>query len=237
MIKIVVIGATSGIGKAIAQQLSPEKYVVGITGRRDNLLDELKEEDRSKYHTRSFDCTQNDATDKLSELIAEMGGVDIIIFNSGTGNRDPELDDQISKRTLNLNVIAFTHIINWSFNYFRGKGKGHIVAITSITGLRGNRFAPQYGASKSYQSNYLEALRAKSKKENYNITITDIRPGFVDTVMAQGDKVFWKAPTDKAAKQIIKAIQQKASVRYISKRWLIIATALKYIPRILLNKI
>ncbi len=132
-----------------------------------------------------------------------------------------------------MNVTGFTCIANWTFNYFEKQKAGHLVAISSVGGIRGSRIAPAYNATKSYQINYLEGLRQKATKQKAQFFITGIRPGFVDTDMAKGEGQFWVATVDKATRQIFDAIKQKKKIVYVTKRWRLIATILKRIPRLI----
>jgi short-subunit dehydrogenase len=120
---------------------------------------------------------------------------------------------------------------------FFKQGYGHLVGISSIAALRGSRYVPTYPASKAYLSTYLEGLRHKVKYEKLRITITDIKPGFVDTAMAQGDYVFWRAPVAKAAEQIYQAIVKKKKTAYITKRWRLIGWVQKYLPDFLYYRV
>jgi short-subunit dehydrogenase len=106
-----------------------------------------------------------------------------------------------------------------------------------VAGLRGSRQAPAYSATKSYQINYLEGLRQKAKKEKSGITVTDVRPGFVDTPMAKSPVKFWVAPVEKAADQIYLAIQQKRNIVYVTKRWRLIAWIIKIIPGFIYSRL
>ena len=90
--------------------------------------------------------------------------------------------------------------------------------------------APAYNATKAFQINYLEGLRQKASKLKMPITVTDIRPGFVNTNMAKGEGQFWVAPVGKAANQTFDAIKRKKKVAYISRRWRLVAILLKLIP-------
>jgi short-subunit dehydrogenase len=238
MKKAIVIGASSGIGKGLAKLLAANGYVVGITGRRADLLNKIKNENTDKYCIKSFDITKTEIIpQQLEELVNELGGIDLLVICSGTGDINKTLDFSIEKRTIDTNVLGFTAVADWTYNYFEKKKTGHIVAISSIAGLRGNRYAPSYNASKSYQINYLEGLRQKACKSEYSIIITDIRPGFVDTEMAQGNRLFWVSTVEKATKQIYRAIQRKRKVVYITKRWIIIALFLKLLPDWIYNKL
>src|SRR5690554_460157 len=232
MRKAIVIGATSGIGKELAKLLAENNYIVGITGRRTEFLEKLKSEKPNSYFIKDFDVTNIETTvGKLEELTAELGGLDLLIISSGTGDLNDNLDFGIEKRTIDTNVVGFTCISDWAFNLFQKQKSGHLAAISSVGGLRGSRQAPSYNATKAYQMNYMEALRQKATKLKQPIFVTDIRPGFVETDMAKGDGQFWVASVDKAARQILDAIIAKKKIVYVTKRWRIIATILKRIPR------
>lgn len=230
--KAIVVGATSGIGRGIAELLASNGYTVGITGRREHLLDEIKASSPSSFIVSTFDINDIQIVpEKLNDLALKLGGVDIFVLSSGTGkrNKDLELEPEIS--TVMTNVMGFTTAVNWAYNYFEIAGGGKLSAITSIAGTRGFGLSPSYSASKSYQIKYLEALRQKAKTTGGKILVTDIRPGFVDTAMGHGDGAFWIAPVDKAAKQIVRAIDNKKGVVFVTKRWKIISILLRLVPR------
>ena len=238
MKKVIIVGASSGIGKSLAEIFVENSYKVGITGRRTSLLEEIKKENTENIFIKSFDIQQvNSIPDNLSELTNELGGLDLLIISSGTGDLNELLDFTVEKNTLDTNVSGFTAIADWAFNYFSKQKFGHLVGISSIAGLRGNKIATAYSASKAYQINYLEGLRIKASKLSLPIFVTDIRPGFVDTEMAKGEGIFWKSTVDKATKQIFKAIQSKRKTAYITKRWGIIAFLFKILPNWLFERI
>jgi short-subunit dehydrogenase len=238
MKKCIIIGATSGIGRELAKVYSANGYKVGITGRRENLLNELKNENPGLYVTKTFDISVlHHNSNYLEELVAELGGLDILIISSGTGNENEKLDFEIEKITLDTNVMGVTEIADWGFNFFRKQGHGHLAAISSIAGMRGGRFNPAYSASKAFQMNYLEGLRAKAKNLKLSVYITDIRPGFVDTAMAKSPKKFWVATPQKAAKQIYSALNRKKKIAYITKRWIIFAYIIKLLPKWIFDRI
>ena len=232
MKKAIIIGATSGIGKGLAKILDDNNYKVGITGRRTELLEDVKSQNPNAYFTRTFDITDTKIiVANLNTLATELGGLDLLIISSGTGDLNEKLDFEIEKRTIETNVTGFTCIANWAFNYFENQKSGHLVAISSVGGLRGSRIAPAYNATKSYQINYLEGLRQKASKLKQQIFVTDVRPGFVDTDMAKGEGQFWVATVEKATRQIFEAIKQKKKIAYVTKRWRLIASILKRVPR------
>ena len=198
----VIIGATSGMGKELAILLAQDGYKVALTGRRCELLEEIRSQNPDNYIVSCFDSTDMNNTSELEAIRDQMGHIDLLFVSAGSGEINKELDFQTENTTNVLNVLAFTEIVTWGFNYFKNRGKGHLAAITSIAGIRGGRVAPAYNASKAYQIHYLEGLRQRAKRHKLRITVTDIRPGFVDTAMAKGGGKFWVVPVNKASKQI-----------------------------------
>lgn len=238
MKKCIIIGATSGIGKELANIYSLHGCKVGITGRRENLLQELKRENPGLYIIKSFDISiPFENSGHLDKLTEELGGLDLIVISSGVGFQNDELDFQIEKDTFDTNIIGVTEIADWAYNYFKEQGFGHIAFVTSIAGMRGGRFNPAYSASKAFQMNYCEGLRAKAKKSKLPIYVTDIRPGFVDTAMAKSQKKFWVASPEKAARQIYSALNKKKKIAYITKRWIIFAYIMKLLPKWVFDRI
>lgn len=232
MKKVVIIGASSGIGKQLAIGFAGKNYQVAITGRRKDLLDDLQSQWPGQMHVSAFDITDiTQINEKLEQLAAKLGGIDLLVLSSGSGDINKDLDFSTEKKTIDLNVSAFTAIADWAIHFFQEQGSGHFAAISSVAGIRGSGLAPAYNATKAFQINYLEGLRQKVNKLKMPIYVSDIRPGFVDTAMAKGEGLFWVAPVEKAAKQIVSAIERKKPVTYISKRWGLIATLLKLLPR------
>lgn len=233
---IVILGATSGIGKELARLYAKNGAKVAITGRRTELLKEMSNKEHAFIYSH-FDITDiENITATLNDIASQLERIDTLIISSGTGDINEELDFTVEKRTIDTNITGFTCVCNWVMNYFGKQGSGHLVAITSIAGIRGSKDSPAYNASKSYQINYLEGMRQKAYFMKKPIYVTDIRPGFVDTDMAKGEGLFWVAPVDKAAKQILQAIHKRKQVVYITKRWRFIGEILKCIPRFVYNK-
>ena len=228
---IIIIGATSGIGKALFENYVTKGNIIAIIGRRTNLLEQLKQDHPSNTIIAKADVTnQSEIGQAIESLQQELGQIDMAIVCSGVGEINPLLDYVIEKPTIETNVIGWTFVIDMLYNIFERQKHGHLVAITSVGGLRGEPMSPAYSASKAYQINYMEALRKKAFKDNGKIFVTDIRPGLVDTAMAKGDGLFWVMPVEKVARQICTAIQKKKSRAYITKRWHILAVIIKYLP-------
>jgi short-subunit dehydrogenase len=239
MKRVLITGATSGIGKELALQLAAEGNKVGLMGRRADKLQDLKDEIGDLAFIRTLDVTDHDLAETVyNDLIEEMGGMDIIILNAGVGGAKIMSLWKEDKRTIDVNVLAFAHGLHFSFNYFRKQGYGQIVGMSSIASLLASYRAADYTASKHFISNYMTGFRQKAKRVNADITVTDIKPGFVKSEMTEDLRgMFWVADTDKAVRQMIKAIQKKRNIVYITKRWRIIATIAKMIPQFVWDRI
>jgi short-subunit dehydrogenase len=236
MQKIIIIGASSGIGLELAKMFAENGNHVGVTGRRCALLEKLAEEFPSEIFAECFDVRGDQNILHVESLIKKINGLDLLIYNSGYGEVSQTLDWKIDKQTVETNVNGFIEIVNYVFNYFAKQGHGQIAATSSIGSIRGNSWAPAYSASKAFMSIYMEGLHMKARKMKLDIAITDIQPGFVKTKMAKGNKQFWVVPVPKAVNQIFNAIKNKKRRVYVSKRWGLIAWAMKWVPYWLYKK-
>ena len=228
---IIIIGATSGIGKALFEKYAADGNRIGIVGRRTHLLDELLQEHPDTTVTATADITkQDEIAQAIDTLRTELKDIDLAIVCSGTGDINASLDYDVERPTIDTNVMGWTFVVDMFYHIFEQQGHGHLVAITSAGGLRGEPMAPAYSATKAYQINYMEALRKKAYKAGGNIIVTDVRPGHVDTAMAKGEGLFWVMPVEKVARQICAAIRLKKSKVYVTKRWHILAVINKNLP-------
>ena len=228
---IIIIGATSGIGRALFEKYASDGNCIGIVGRRTHLLDELRQEHPDTTVTATADITKQDEIARAIEALrTELKDINLAIVCSGTGDINASLVYAVERPTIDTNVVGWTFVIDTLYHIFEQQGHGHLVAITSAGGLRGEPMAPAYSASKAYQINYMEALRKKAFKSGGHIKVTDIRPGLVDTAMAKGEGLFWVMPVDKVASQIITAIHKKKDKVYITKRWHILTIINKNLP-------
>lgn len=233
----VVFGATSGIGLELSRLLVKEGYRVLITGRRRERLVTLQAENKDHFVVRQHDITRYEDSSKLFDELPEIfEKVDLIVHNAGVAEPNFELEWEKDLPTLETNVMGATRVYQLSYNYFKEQGFGHLVSITSMASLTGNRHVPAYHASKAFQASYIESLWMKSRRtKKAKIHVTNILPGYVDTDIIIGD-TFWMAPLDKAVNQIYKAIKKKKRKAYITKRWRLVAVMMKIVPPQILMK-
>jgi short-subunit dehydrogenase len=227
----IVIGASSGIGLELARLLSASGYGIGLVARRGDLLQELARELTTPVWTKTLDLARTDeAMSGLRELIAEMKDVELFVISAGIGFINPELEWEPERATIAVNVTGFAAAANVAMEHLKQRGSGHLVGISSIAALRGGPEAPAYGASKAFVSNYLEGLRMMVRRKDLPIIITDVKPGFVATRMAQSDRQFWVASPAKAARQTFDAIRRRKRHVYVTRRWRLIAWLMKLAP-------
>ncbi len=235
---VIIIGASSGIGKELVLQIAAADNQVGIIGRRAALLQEIAAQNSRHIYWEAADITQPaEFSAAFEALIATLGGLDLCVLSAGTGEINPSLDFALEEPTIRTNVLGWTNAVDRIYRYFERQGSGHLVVITSVSGVRGSRVAPAYNASKAYQINYAEGLRQKAAKAGLPIQITDIRPGLVDTRMAKGEGLFWVMPIEKCTRQILRAIRRRRATAVVTRRWQIVAWVLKRLPEVIYRKL
>lgn len=234
MKKIIIIGASSGMGARIATDFARLGWRVGIAARREKSLKEIKKlyPDRIEYLT--IDVAAPDAVERFYKLIELIDGMDYLLYAAGCGWQNPELDQMKDEQTVATNVLGFTKITTAAYRYFKDTANltpGHIAAITSVAGTKGIGISAAYSASKRYQWNFLQALDQLAHRQHVNVKITDIRPGFVNTPLLDPDKTYpMEMSVDYVAPRIEKAILKASRVAYIDYRWAVATALWKLIP-------
>lgn len=236
---VIVIGATSGIGRAVVEKLANEGVRVGIAGRREDRLKELQErfgDERISY--RVMDVTEASATVALDELIAEIGTPDALLYASGIGKQNPTLDEDMELRTVETNCAGMVRIVDHFINYvkrepaYNKKHKAHIAVITSVAGTMGMGPAPAYSATKSMQSAYLVALAQHARMQHIPITVGDIRPGFVATEILNPEKRYPMIMTaEQAAKYVTRSLRRHKRITIFDWRYKLLVGFWRLIPR------
>ncbi len=228
--RIVVVGASSGLGNELAKRYATEGHRVGVVARREALLQSLAAEFPGNIVSCTADITADDIESRLDGLIGELGGLDILIVAASVVFLVDDVLDEKERQTVFINVNGFFRVVQYGWNYFKANGGGQIAGVSSIAAARGNKGAPSYHASKAFQAAYLEGLRVKALQEGKNIVITQLVPGYLDTAMGVGERVFWTTPVAKAAKLVQKAIAKRKKVAFIPKRWFWIFHLQRFLP-------
>lgn len=232
MKRIVIMGASSGIGLAVAEALASRGVKTGLAARHTKELHALKEKYPDSVEYESIDVTHNDGPKKLEELIDKLGGMDIYFHVAGIGYANPTLDPHREAEMIATNAGGFARMVSAAYGYFRDNNrKGQIVALTSVAGTNGIGEMAAYSASKKCAQTYLVALEQLARKEKVDITFTDIRPGWIRTPLLDSDKSYPMEMTlDYVVPQVIRAIVKHPRVAYIDARWAAVCAAWKAIP-------
>ena len=234
----VIIGASSGIGEALAHELNRAGWRLGLLARRLERLEALRGKLAPETVVRFLDVTQPDAAATLEHVLDELGGVDLVIISAGTGHDNHALRWELDADTVTVNVLGFMAVAQVAMRHFLRRGRGHLVGISSVAALRGHHPGAAYGASKAFQSVYLDGLRDLAGHSGHPIAVTEVQPGFVDTAMMKPDRPIpavvrrlCVASPAKAARQILRAVQQRKKHAYITRRYALVAFVLKLLPR------
>ena len=232
MKKIIIVGASSGIGLSVAEALASRGVKVGLAARHVKKLHELKEKYPDFVEYESIDITHQNAPELLEKLINKTGGMDIYVHVAGIGAENPELTPQSETETVMTNAVGFARMMCAAYNYYRSNlHKGQIVGITSVAGTNGIGSIPAYSASKRFASTYMTALEQRATQERMPVIFTDIRPGWIRTPLLDENKSYPMEMTlEYVTPQIIKAIVKHPRVQYIYWRYGLLAGVWKVIP-------
>ena len=230
--KVIIIGATSGLGREVALIYIAQGWKVGIAGRREAELESLRAAYPEQVSAQALDVTKEDAPEKLQALIEQVGGMDVFLLSSGIGKQNYTLETGLELATAATNVEGFIRMTNAAYHYFEKQGHGHLAVISSIAGTRGLGAAAAYSATKGFQHIYMDALDQLARMQKLNIRFTDIRPGFVATPLLTSSKKYpmlMDAPI--VALDIVSAIEKKKRVAIIDWKFRLLVGFWRLIPK------
>jgi short-subunit dehydrogenase len=231
MKKVIIIGATSGIGEEIAKIYIAQGWQVGVAGRREEALTVLAATAPAQVKTQVIDVTSADAPEQLQSLIEKLGGMDLFLLSSGIGSQNVKLEPEIELNTARTNVEGFIRMVTAAYRFFKEQGSGHLAVISSVAGTKGLGSAPAYSATKRFQNTYIDALAQLARMERLSIQFTDIRPGFVATALLKNRKYPLLMRADSTAQHIVQALTNKKRVAIIDTRYAILVFFWQLVPR------
>lgn len=246
--KVIIVGSSSGIGRATAKVYAKNGYNVGIAARKIDQLESLKKEINEESPNinvciKQLDVTQEqNSRDAIFSLIEDLGGLDIMIvsvscyrdLNDRLG-AEKEYPTKDSYLIMDVDLYGFWNVAEVAVNFFNRQKYGHLVGISSVDAVRGNAQCPEYSGAKSFMATYLEGVRNYFVQNKIPIYVTEIRPGWVDVGVDHGPDSYWVAPVDKVAKQIFNAVKYKKKVAYVTKRWRLFAWLMQILPDCIYN--
>ncbi len=228
------MGASSGIGHAVAEALASRGVKVGLAARHTTALAELKKLYPDNVEYMSIDVSHRNAPEKLNELIQRLGGMDIYFHVAGIGFDNEELDPERDAEMITVNAAGFTRMICAAYSYFRShpsKIRPLIAAITSVAGTNGIGNMAAYSASKKCAQTYLTAIEQLSRSEHIPVDFTDMRPGWIRTPLIDPDKSYMmEQSVEDILPKVIRALVRRPRVTYLDWRWTALATAWRGLP-------
>lgn len=241
----IIIGASDGIGAALARKLAKEGYTLALIARRKDKLAALCAEINSSVvnETRALAYVHdvsnyNEAPALLRKIIADLGGLDLVVFMAGV-NFPPGLNNynfEGDRKMIEVNVIGAMAWLNPVAEMFQNAKAGQIVGIGSVAGDRGRIGNPGYNTSKAALTTYLEALR--NRLTRHGVNVLTVKPGFVKTEMlkaAQGATPF-AIPPEKAVDDIYKAMQKRKQLIYTASIWRWIMLIIQHVPSFIFRR-
>ncbi len=245
MPRAIIVGASSGIGRAIAEQLLSEGSAVALVARRREPMDALAAKHPGRAYVYPHDVTNYAEVPALFQQIAkELGGLDLIVYSSGVM---PTMDEheytfEKDREIIDVNVLgAFAWLNEASKRFEQIKGAssklgGTIIGISSVAGERGRRGNPAYCTSKAAFTTYLESLR--NRLSRFGVNVVTIKPGFIDTEMTRGKPgLFWVVSAETTAQRILSAANRRKNTVYVPTRWRFVTFMLKCIPSFLFSRL
>ncbi len=240
--KVFITGASSGIGEALAHEYAKRhknnNAFIGLAARRSEHLQNLQKTLEDSYQVKCalypLDVRDHHAlTQAANHFIAQHGTPDVVIANAGVSSgtlTEQQQDIAAFQAVMDINVLGLVHTFQPFINAMREAGKGQLVGIASVAGVRGLPGAGAYSASKAAAIAYLESLRVEML--HHNISVTTIAPGYIRTPMT--DINTYRMPflmdADIAAHKFVNAIEQKR--RFVVIPWQMgwVARLMRLIP-------
>jgi short-subunit dehydrogenase len=242
----IIVGASEGLGAALARRLAREGYTLALLARRKELLDALCDEINQASNERRASAYAHDVTeyDKVPNLllriVADLGGLDLVVFVAGVNYPPGGIDKynfENDRRMVETNLIGAMAWLSPVAAMFQSAKAGQIVGIASVAGDRGRVGNPGNNTSKAGLATYLEALR--NRLTRHGVNVLTVKPGFLQTKMlkaAQGPTPFAVSPA-KAAEDIWKAIHKRKQVIYTASIWRWIMLAIQHTPSVIFRRL
>ena len=232
--RVFITGASSGIGAAFARHYAAQGVILGLVARRGELLDELASALPVACHCHAIDVTDASALAAAGrDFLARAGTPDIVIANAGVsvGTLTEEFDDLAAlRRVLDINVVGMANTFHPFVAAMRAAGRGRLVGIASVAGIRGLPGAGAYSASKAAVVAYLEALRVELRGSG--VDVVTLLPGYIATPMTAANPypMPFILPVDEAVRRMAHLIDVGRSYAVVPWQMAVVAKLLRLLP-------
>lgn len=239
-----VVGATSGMGQAIARRLAQEGIPLILAGRDMEALErqakDLQVRFRIDVEVRAFEALRFESHAEfwkrcVEHFDGELEGV-MLCHGEMPEQEDAARDFSVARRMIDINYVSMVSLLNLAAQHFEQRGHGWIAALSSVAGDRGRPSNYLYGSTKSALSAVLSGMRARL--DGRGIVVVDVRPGFVDTGLTWGRPgMFLVASPDRVARDVIRGITRNRAIVYTPCFWLGIMFIIRAIPEFVFRKL
>ncbi len=240
-ITVVITGASSGIGRALAVEMAGRGYALGLAARRVALLEKLRDELQAKYGTgvrielAALDiCQVASVAPTLQDLFARLGGIDTIVVNAGANDVTYVGGGDLQKEInlIQTNLAGAIATIGAATEHFLKRGRGHIVSVSSLASLQPIASQAAYCASKAGLSMYVNSARVELRRKG--ITVTDILPGYIKTDIVEGvdiGKLPFAITVEQAAREMTRLIERRVKSGVVPAfPWKLVRPFLGHLP-------
>jgi decaprenylphospho-beta-D-erythro-pentofuranosid-2-ulose 2-reductase len=243
--RAIIVGASDGMGAALARKLAKEGYTLALLARRRENLKKLCDEINSTANeVRALAyphdvANHKEVPDLLRKIVAELGGLDVIVFMAGV-NYPPGINNykfDTDRQMIEINLIGAMAWLSPVAEMFQNAKAGQIVGISSVAGDRGRVGNPGYNTSKAALTTYLEALR--NRLTRHGVNVLTVKPGFVKTEMlkaAQGGTPL-AITAEKAVDDIYQAMRKRKQTIYTPFIWRYIMLIIQHVPSVIFRRL
>ncbi|MCM8595200.1 SDR family oxidoreductase [Accumulibacter sp.] len=240
-LKVFITGASSGIGRALAEHYAGQGARLGLVARREHLLDSLAKRWPGQTVCFSVDVTDAPALASAADAFTtRFGAPDIVIANAGVSVgtlTEHAADLEAIRRVIEVNLFGIAATFSPFIAAMRQAGSGRLVGIASVAGIRGLPGAGAYSASKAAAISYLESLRIELRGSG--VRVVTICPGYVETPMTEGNPfpMPFLMPAEEAAQRFSRAIARGDSYRVIPWQMALAARLLRMLPNAIYDRL
>lgn len=241
---VLLVGASSGIGAALARKFAHEGYAVALLARRVEALTDVADDIQRQHgagraRVYAHDVTQSaDVPALFQTILREMGRLDVVIYNAGVMPRVAlnEYNFDKDRQMVEVNVLGAFAWLNQAAVLFERQGAGHLIGISSMAGERGRVAAPGYGATKAALTTLLESFRNRLTRKG--VHVLTVKPGMVDTEMLKNaPRTMWVISPDQAATDIYNALRARKQTIFTPARWGLLALVIRHIPSFIFRRL
>jgi short-subunit dehydrogenase len=242
--RAVVVGASSGIGEAMAHKLAQEGYKIALLARRREALDDICKDINQQFGKTTTVAYQHDVTryDEVpalfQQVLRDLKHIDVFVYVAGMMHKVgfSEYDFNKEKEMVEVNLLGGMAWLGQAATLFERMGRGYLVGISSVAADRGRVGNPAYNTAKAGLSTYLEALRNRLTRSG--VHVLTVKPGFVQTELLKNARVtFGVISPQKAANDIWRAIRKRRQVIYTPRWWRLIMLIIQHIPSFIFRRL